>query len=79
MDTITLAATLGALSVVVLYIASHKNARRPPGPKGWPLIGNLLDTPKSGSEWVAYHQMCKKYGASHPHTLETRLHCFMHL
>lgn len=79
MDTISLATALGVLSVVALYVASQKKSRRPPGPKGWPLIGNLLDAPKSGSEWVAYHEMCKKYGASCPHTLETRLHPYTHL
>ncbi|KAI9441782.1 cytochrome P450 [Lactarius indigo] len=33
----------------------------PPGPKPWPIIGNLLDSPKQ-SQWTAYTEMSKKYG-----------------
>ncbi|KZP23303.1 cytochrome P450 [Athelia psychrophila] len=54
-------ALLTSLAVTALsYLASTKASRYPPGPKGWPLIGNLLDAPKPGLEWVAYHEMCKK-------------------
>ena len=35
----------------------------PPGPKPWPIIGNLLDSPKQ-SQWTAYTEMSKKYGWS---------------
>lgn len=33
----------------------------PPGPKGLPIIGNLLDMPTE-FEWKTYHEWCKKYG-----------------
>ncbi|KAN0135790.1 Cytochrome P450 [Lactarius tabidus] len=33
----------------------------PPGPKPWPIIGNLLDSPKQ-SQWITYTEMSKKYG-----------------
>ncbi|KXN82774.1 O-methylsterigmatocystin oxidoreductase [Leucoagaricus sp. SymC.cos] len=33
----------------------------PPGPKGWPVIGNLLDMPVE-FEWKTYHEWCKKFG-----------------
>ena len=33
----------------------------PPGPKPWPIIGNLLDSPKE-SQWTAYTEMSKEYG-----------------
>ncbi|KAH9174424.1 cytochrome P450 [Lactarius sanguifluus] len=33
----------------------------PPGPKPWPIIGNLLDSPKQ-SPWVAYAEMSKQHG-----------------
>jgi hypothetical protein len=33
----------------------------PPGPKKLPLIGNLLDMPKS-FEWITYHKWCKEFG-----------------
>ncbi|KAF9445086.1 cytochrome P450 [Macrolepiota fuliginosa MF-IS2] len=33
----------------------------PPGPKGWPVIGNLLDMPTE-FEWKTYHEWSKKLG-----------------
>jgi hypothetical protein len=33
----------------------------PPGPKGWPIIGNLLDVPQE-QEWVTYSQWNDKWG-----------------
>ena len=53
----------------------------PPGPKPWPVIGNLLDIPKE-SQWIAYTEMSKKHGLgdilSKQCTLftETRFHIF---
>ena len=35
----------------------------PPGPKPWPIIGNLLDSPKQ-SQWTAYAEMSKEHGLS---------------
>ena len=35
----------------------------PPGPKGYPLIGNLFDMP-SQSSWVVYDEWRKTYGKS---------------
>jgi hypothetical protein len=35
----------------------------PPGPKPWPIIGNLLDSPKQ-SQWTTYAEMAKKHGLS---------------
>jgi hypothetical protein len=35
----------------------------PPGPRGWPVIGNLLDIP-SKSTWLAYTEFSKKYGTA---------------
>ncbi|KZP13816.1 cytochrome P450, partial [Athelia psychrophila] len=45
------------------WYSSRKASRYPPGPKGWPLIGNLLDAPKPGSEWIDYHEMCKQHSS----------------
>ena len=33
----------------------------PPGPPGWPVIGNLFDLPPM-STWLAYTEFSKKYG-----------------
>ncbi len=43
------------------WYRTSKNLPLPPGPKGWPLIGNLLDMP-SHSEWVTYHKWSKELG-----------------
>jgi hypothetical protein len=35
----------------------------PPGPKGYPIIGNLFDLP-TDKPWLVYDEMHKKYGQS---------------
>ena len=54
------------LSFLIALRAIHGYRRRrglpyPPGPSGWPIIGNLLDLP-SRSTWLAYTEFSKKYG-----------------
>lgn len=39
-----------------------KNLPLPPGPKGYPIIGNLLDMPQD-KPWIAYNEWSKTYGA----------------
>jgi hypothetical protein len=34
----------------------------PPGPKGFPIIGNLLDMP-TDKPWLVYNQWSKTYGS----------------
>lgn len=51
------------LAVTLYFLNPTKNSRYPPGPCGWPIIGNLLDIPKPGFEWVDFHNMCKRHGA----------------
>lgn len=46
--------------------------RKPPGPKGWPLIGNLLDMPKS-HQYLTYMEWRKKYGEADQYSMGTTL------
>jgi hypothetical protein len=56
-----LAAGVGYLSW--RYLTAKRSALpKPPGPKGKPLIGNVLDLPKE-YEWLEYKELAKKYGA----------------
>ena len=51
-----------------LLVAFQDHRRRkglpyPPGPKPWPIIGNLFNSPRQ-SPWIAYAEMAKKHGSS---------------
>lgn len=61
MDATSLAAVAAAV-LCILYWVRSRNARSmfPPGPPGWPVIGNLLDMPKS-FEWVKYKEWGDRY------------------
>lgn len=54
-------------SIIHTYIIAPRtrHARHPypypPGPRGLPLLGNLLDIPRS-KPWVTYAQWGKRYG-----------------
>jgi hypothetical protein len=51
------------LVLIPLYVLS-KRARLPlpPGPKGWPLIGNLFDIPNTNFATI-YTDWAQKYGS----------------
>ena len=54
------------LSFLLAWRALQSYRRRkglpyPPGPPGWPVIGNLLDLPPL-STWLAYTDFSNKYG-----------------
>ncbi|KAG5638039.1 hypothetical protein H0H81_002159 [Sphagnurus paluster] len=51
--------------VLYLYLKHRKNASRlplPPGPKKLPLVGNLLDMPKS-YEWLTFQKWAQELGS----------------
>ena len=38
----------------------------PPGPRGWPIIGSLLDVPSGERPWLVYYKWAQKYGKLSP-------------
>ncbi|KAK0435818.1 cytochrome P450 [Desarmillaria tabescens] len=47
--------------VALAFFRSRKSAMLPPGPKGWPVIGNIFDMP-THSDWLTYAEWGRKYG-----------------
>lgn len=56
----------GCLTLLVLRSLFNRQRRPtfPPGPPGLPVIGNVLDLPKS-HEWLAYQKWGKTYGTQY--------------
>jgi hypothetical protein len=69
MDHLSTLGNLSLVSVVAFagYASWRYTARKrsstphPPGPKGLPLIGNLLDMPTK-HEWLAFNKYADQYG-----------------
>jgi len=53
--------TLAAL-VSISFVKSRRSSPLPPGPSGWPLIGNILDMP-TREGWKTFARWGEKYGA----------------
>lgn len=52
-------------SAFLAYYLSQKRRKRsllPPGPKGYPIVGNALDVPTE-APWKKYHQWCDELGS----------------
>ncbi|KAI0332177.1 cytochrome P450 [Cubamyces sp. BRFM 1775] len=64
------AVSVALLSIAVLhYWKSELDLRRrrrglslPPGPRPWPLFGNLFNAPSSSKPWLGYHKLCSEFG-----------------
>jgi len=53
-----------AAAIVFALLRRQRGPRRlpyPPGPKGYPIIGNVLDFPK-GTLWEGFAKMAAEYG-----------------
>lgn len=61
------------LGVVALWLIKKVTEKKPlgrpiPGPKGWPIIGNLLDVPNE-VEYKVFSQWRQKYGEKDNHSV----------
>lgn len=54
----------GATVVLALYYRQRKKYAYPPGPKGLPVIGNVLDMPRM-NPWVAFRDWSRKMSMSY--------------
>jgi hypothetical protein len=53
-----------AVKGIIAYRRRKRNPLRlplPPGPKGLPLVGNILQIPQK-LPWEGYDKLCKEYG-----------------
>ncbi|XP_074652243.1 cytochrome P450 2J6-like [Tubulanus polymorphus] len=64
MDPITVALVVGILIAIIwMYSKNRKRYNLPPGPKGYPFIGNTLDLDVAGRPaWVFFTKLAKQYG-----------------
>ena len=62
-----IAALVGILLLKILLRRTRQRAPLPPGPKGLPVIGNVLDMPKS-HEWYKFTEWNEQYGMFSVHT-----------
>jgi hypothetical protein len=64
--SVTVQAINIALAVLAVWLLKKVTEKKPlgrpiPGPKGWPIIGNLLDVPTE-VEYKVFSMWKKKYG-----------------
>lgn len=59
----------GLAYLVVRYIRSPWR-KLPPGPRGWPLLGNISEL--GDKQWFRFEEIAKKYGETFMVTFELR-------
>jgi len=54
---------LALLAVLLVYVWKRRasTSQLPPGPPGYPIIGNVFDIPQDHA-WLTYNEWAKKYG-----------------
>lgn len=69
-SSIILAIVAYAAVRIVQLVRKKKPYPLPPGPKPWPILGNITDLPKTGvREWEFWLKHKETYGQSHPFSL----------
>ncbi|KAH7903971.1 hypothetical protein BJ138DRAFT_1167317, partial [Hygrophoropsis aurantiaca] len=63
----------GAGLYLVKRFLAKPSAPVPPGPSGWPIIGNVLDMPTE-DPWLSYSKWAKQHG-EHLHPITK---CYLH-
>lgn len=59
--SLSLASAVALVLAIALYKATRPKPRYPPGPKGLPVIGSLLDINQE-RPWITYGKWAKEYG-----------------
>lgn len=65
-SNLLLAVVAYAAVKILLLVKNRERRPLPPGPKPWPVLGNITDLPKPGvREWDFWLEHKDKYGQSH--------------